>query len=151
MSQNSLTKFDQPLQIELRPSRQLGRVSLLIHLLAGIAWLPLALPVACKIAVLAIIAGHAGYFHRLQIAAKSRYSVSAISWDSARGWQVYNPVNGWQGAELRLPVLVNAHLLAARFRLSRFHFCNTIVVSDRLDADKFRRLRVRLLQSARGH
>jgi hypothetical protein len=151
MSQTSLTKFDQPLRIELQPSRLLARLSLLIHLLAGMAWLVVSAPFACKLALWLIIGSHACYFHRLQIAATSGSSVAGISWDRSRGWQVYNPVRGWQTANLQLPVLVNPRWLAARFRVSGFRCYSAVIVGDRLAEDKFRRLRVRLLQSARGH
>ena len=151
MSQTSLTKFDQPLQIDLQPSRQLARLSLVFHLLGGLAWLLVTAPIACKLAALLLIGSHACYFHHLQIAATRAASVSGISWDKARGWQVYNPVTGWQVAELQTPVFVSARLVAVRFRISGFRCCNAVIVADRLAGDKFRRLRVRLLQSSRGH
>ena len=151
MSQTSLTKFDQPLQIELQPSRRLARLSLVAHLLVGLAWILVTLPVAYKLAALLFIGGHARYFHRLQIAADSASSVSGIAWDRRRGWRVYNPVKGWQTAALQMPVFVSPRLVAARFRVSRFRCYSAVVVDDRLTGDKFRRLRVRLLQSTRGH
>ena len=151
MSQISLPKFDQPLQIELQPSRRLARLSLVAHLLGGLAWILVTLPVAYKLAALLFIAGHARYFHRLQIAADCASSVSGIAWDSTRGWRVHNPVKGWQTAALQKPVFVSHRLVAARFRVSRFRCYSAVVVDDRLTGDKFRRLRVRLLQSTRGH
>lgn len=151
MSQTSLTKFDQPLQIELLPSRQLSSLSLAVHLLGGLAWSLVTLPVVYKLAVLMAIGGHARYFHHLQIEAKKASSVSGITWDKMRGWRVCNPVSGWQAAELQMPVFVSARLVAVRFRVSRFRCCSAVIVGDRLAGDKFRRLRVRLLQSARGH
>jgi hypothetical protein len=151
MSQISLTKFDQPLQIELEPSRQLARLSLVVHMLGGLAWLLVTFPVIYKLAALIFISGHARYFHQLQIAANSASSVSGIAWDKKRGWRVYNPAKGWQTAVLQMPVCVTPRLVAARFRVSRFRCCSAVIVGDRLAGDKFRRLRVRLLQSTRGH
>jgi hypothetical protein len=151
MSPTSLTKFDQPLQIELQASRMLARLSLLVHLLAGLAWLLVTLPVPGKLAALLLIIVHAYYFHRLQITANGASSISRIAWDSSRGWWVYNPVTGWQTAVLQLPVCVSAGLVAVRFRVTGRRCCSAVIVGDRLEADKFRRLRVRLLQSARGH
>ncbi len=151
MSPTSLTKFDQPLQIELQPSRVLARLSVLIHLLAGGAWLFVSVPVAGKLTVLLLIVLHAHYFHRIQITANSASSVSAVAWDRVRGWRVHNPVNGWQKAVVQMPVYVSARLVAARFHVGGLRCCSTVIVADRLDSDKFRRLRVRLLQSAREH
>ena len=151
MSPISLTKFDQPLRIELQPSRKLARLSLLVHLLAGLAWLLVTLPVAGKLAAVLLIIVHAYYFHRLQITANGASSISRIAWDRSRGWCVYNPVTGWQTAVVQMPVYVTAGLVAVRFRVSGCRCCSAVIVGDRLEADKFRRLRVRLLQSARGH
>jgi len=135
----------------LQPSRQLARLSLVIHLLGAVAWLLVSSPVVLKLTALIFIGIHALHFHRLQIAARGVTTVSGITWDKTRGWQVCNPVSGWQVAELQKPVFVSARLVAARFRVSRFRCCNAVVVSDRLSGDKFRRLRVRLIQSAREY
>lgn len=151
MSHNSLTKFEQPLQIELQPSRRMARFSLLLHLLAVLLWFLLSLPIGYKLLALACIAGHARYFHLLQIAAVRASSVTGITWDGRRGWRVYNPVKGWQSATLHTPIFVHSRLIAARFRVARLVSCSAIVISDRLTGEEFRRLRVRLLQSAREH
>ena len=150
MSHNLLTKFEQPLQIELQPSRQLARLSLLVHLLGALLWLLVSLPTGYKLLVLLFIAGHAWHFYRLQSVAIRKSSVSGISWDGRRGWRIYNPAKGWQSAALHTPVFVHSRLVAARFRVAKFRSCSAVIVSDRLASEEFRRLRVRLLQSARA-
>lgn len=150
MSHNLLTKFEQPLQVELQPSRLMARLSLLTYLSGALLWFLVTLPIGYKALVLLCIAGHARHFYLLQIAAVRASSVSGISWDGRRGWRIYNPVKGWQSARPHTPVFVHSRLIAARFRVGRFSSCSAIIVNDRLTTEEFRRLRVRLLQSARA-
>ncbi len=146
-----LTKFDQPLQVELQPSPLMLRLSLLAHLSGVLLWSLLSVAIGFKLLVLLCIAGHALYFYRLQITAVGASSISAIAWDMRRGWRVHNPVIGWQPALMLTPVFVHSRLVAARFRVGRFRSCSAVILHDRLPDEAFRRLRVRLLQSAREH
>jgi len=100
--------------------------------------------------LLALTGAHLVYFLRRQVAATADGAISAISWDKQRGWRVCAPPGGWQAARPLMPVVVTAPLAVVRFRVSNRRACSAVIVGDRLGADDFRRLRVRLLQAARG-
>jgi hypothetical protein len=148
MSNNSLTKFDRPLQVELKPSPQLAVFSGLIHLLAAIsvAFTP-QLPVL-RLLLPVLVLAHFGYFIRHQVTARSRLAVKAIAWDRQRGWRVANAAGDWRPVRPGFPVFVSFRLVVVRFRVSAFRSRSAVIVADRLSDHEFRRLRVRLLQSA---
>jgi hypothetical protein len=147
MSYNSLTRFGQPLRIELHASRLLAAGGGLLHALAAAACLLAQLPLPVSVLLMALTATHYGYFLRRQAGAHAGRAVGALAWDDRRGWRVCCASDGWQAARLRIPVFVTASLVIVRFRLGSGRTCSVIVVADRLPADAFRRLRVRLLQS----
>jgi hypothetical protein len=78
-------------------------------------------------------------------------AICALSWDAARGWRIRQARGDWIGADPVLPVFVSHRLVAVRFRTGRFAYRNLLVVGQRCAADEFRRLRVRLIQSAYGN
>jgi hypothetical protein len=149
MSDNSLTKFGQPLRIEFGPSRRLAQAAAVIHVLAAVACLPATLPLLLRLLLAVASAAHFVWFLRRQASAKTGAAIRAIAWDSARGWRVRCPGADWQTARLLVPVFVSASLVVMRFRPAAGRTCSAIVVADRLPADDFRRLRLRLLQSTR--
>jgi len=142
-----LTRFGQPLRVELRASRLLAGGGGLLHALAAIACLLARLPLPVGVLLTALTATHYGYFLRRQASARAGWAVGALAWDERRGWTVRCVRGGWQTARLRIPVFVTASLVIVRFRLGSGRTCSAMVVADRLPADAFRRLRVRLLQS----
>ncbi len=147
MSYNSLTRFERPLRLELGASPLLARVAAAVHLLAGAACLLASLPGALRWALAAASALHYGWFVRRQCRATTSRAVSGIAWDRQRGWTVRCGESGWRGAQLLSPVFVSLPLVILRFRVSGGARCSALVVADRLDAEGFRRLRLRVLQS----
>ena len=150
MSHNSLRKFDQPLRVELRPSRILLLVLASLYLLAVLAWWCVPLSTLARLLLTALLAGHFFHLYRVHIAATSVVSVQALSWDRVRGWRLRGPDAVWLRADMLLPVFVSYRLAAVRFRTSRFKTRTVVLSADRLSVKDFRRLRVRLLQSAHG-
>ena len=148
MSHDSLTKFDQPLRAELRPSRVLLSGFGLAYLLVALVWLWVPLTWPSRLTVLVLLAGHFVLLYGLHIRPSRRRAVRALSWDLARGWRLRCPGGQWCPARLLLPAFVSHRLVAVRFRVGRFSTRRVVVVADRLSEDDFRRLRVRLLQSA---
>lgn len=147
MSYNSLTRFARPLQIELGPSRLLAAAGGLLHALAAASCLlaPVELPWKLLLVILSVV--HYGYFLHRQASARSGRAISAVAWDRRRGWRVCCAGGDWQAAQLKVPTFVSASLVILRFRPLTGRSCSAMVVADRLPADDFRRLRVRLLQS----
>jgi hypothetical protein len=148
MSQDSLTKFDQPLRAELRPSKVLLSAFGLAYLSVALVWLWVPLSWPGRLTVLVLLAGHFVLLYGLHIKPSRRRAVCALSWDSARGWRLRCRGGQWCPARLLLPAFVSYRLVAVRFRVGRFSCRRVVVVADRLSEDDFRRLRVRLLQSA---
>jgi len=145
-----LTKSEQPLQIELRPAWRLAAVAGFIHLLSAgsIVLLPAFYGLRFLLPVLLLV--HFGYFIRRKVIGTTRKAVRMIAWDRQRGWRVANAAGDWQRVHPDLPVFVSYKLVVVRFRISAFRSRSAIVVAERLSDDDFRRLRVRLIQSAKG-
>jgi len=148
MSHNSLTKFDQPLLAELQASRLLLLALGAIYALAALVclWVPLSWP--GRLLLFAVLGGHFVLLYRLHVKPLLRCAVQALSWDAVRGWRLHCHGGEWCPAQLLTPAFVSCRLVAVRFRVGRFSTRTVVVVADRLDENDFRRLRVRLLQTA---
>ncbi len=147
MSQDSSNRFERPLRVELRPSRLLLWVALALYLAAAVAALRTPVPGALA----ALLGLHFGYLYCTHIANCLPSAVCALSWDVTRGWRIRQARGDWLPAIPLPPVFVTWRLVAVRFRTGRFACRTALVVAERCDADDFRRLRVRLLQSAYGN
>jgi hypothetical protein len=147
MSHNSSRKFDRPLRIELRSSPRLLRGCLALYLVAGLSCL--SAPVPGVLLVLLVL--HFCHLYCTHIRMCVPTAICALSWDAARGWRIRQARGDWIGADPVLPVFVSHRLVAVRFRTGRFAYRNLLVVGQRCAADEFRRLRVRLIQSAYGN
>jgi len=150
MSQKSLTTFDQPLQVELQSSFLLLAVLLPPYALTALAWLWVPLDAAVCVILYGLLAGHFLYLYLLHCKPLLRSAVRALAWDSAGGWRV-RCAGEWLPATLVTPVFISYRLVAVRFRVGRRLTRRVVVVGDRMEGDDFRRLRVRLLQSANGN
>ncbi len=149
MSRILYTRFDRPLHLELGDSPLLLKASLFLHLAGLCAWVVAPLPLVWRLSAVSVLVFQFWRLHRLHVRPTAVHAVRSLHWASETGWKLKTAV-GWRPAELCHPYYVTAWLVAARFRTGRFHRVTAIVVSDRTDADNFRRLRVRLLQCARG-
>jgi len=142
-------RFDRPLHLELGDSPLLLKAFLFLHLAGIFAWVVASLPLVWRLAAVSVLLLQFWRLHRLHVQPAAAHAVRALRWMPETGWQIKTLV-GWRQAELCHPFYVTAWLVTARFRTSRFRRVTAIVVGDRTDADNFRRLRVRLLQCARG-
>ena len=150
MSHNSLTRFDQPLQVEPETSRLLLTVAATLYGLAAVAWWCTPTPLPVRLAVSIVLILHFIYLYRVHISVTPASAVQTLDWNPLRGWRLCGGDGQWFDAQLLLPVFVTHRLVAVRFRVGRFDTRSLVVVGDRLSGDDFRRLRVRLLQSAHG-
>jgi hypothetical protein len=147
MSYDSLTRFDQPLRVELRSSRLLTAAAAAVHALAAFSCLLTPLHPAAQLLLIALLLGHFVWFLRRQVNATIGRAIAVIAWDKRRGWQLRAPSGHWWPASLVLPVFVTARLVIVRLRVPGIGTHSAVIVPDRLGVDAFRRLRVRLLQS----
>lgn len=150
MSLNLWNKFDRPLHLELGYSPRLLKVLVFLQLAGISAWVFVPLSPALRLAVVSILLIQFWYLRRIHVRPTARQAVRAVYWASEAGWRV-RTAGGWRRATLCHPYYVTAQLVAVRFRIDRLRHVTVIVVSDRTDADSFRRLRVRLLQCAHGN
>lgn len=150
MSHNLLNKFDQPLRVDLGASRRLLLVGGTLHgaALAFCVWAPLPPLPTITVSVLLVI--HFLYVYCFHIDPCHPLAIESLSWDATRGWRIGRRQGGWQTATVVSPAFVSHHLVAVRFRTGALCTRRVVLVSDRLDRDEFRRIRVRLLQSANG-
>jgi signal transduction histidine kinase len=146
MSHNSSKRFDQPLVIELAPSRQLLLACLALYLSAALLCLWARLSFALQV----LLALHFCYVYCIHIGMCLPMAIRAVSWDAVRGWRIRQARGDWLPAEPMLPVFVSYRLVALRFRCGRLCYRSLLVMAQRCAADDFRRLRVRLIQSAHG-
>ena len=147
MSYDSLTRFDQPLRIELRFSWLLTAIAATLHALAATSCLLASLHHGWQLLIIALLSGHFVRFMRRQVTAKVGNAIGAIDWDRQRGWRLRRASGEWGRARLALPVFVTLHLVIVRFRVAGVGTHSAVIVADRIHPDEFRRLRVRLLQS----
>ena len=150
MLHSSLTKFDQPLQVEPEASRLLLTVVAALYSVAAIAWWCTPLPFVVRFAASSILLLHFTHLYRVHLSVTPVSAVQTLSWNPLRGWRLRGGDGQWFDARLLLPVFVTRRLVAVRFRVGRFDTRSVVVASDCLAGDEFRRLRVRLLQSAHG-
>ena len=148
MSYDSLTRFDQPLRVELRFSRWLAGAAAALHALAAVSCLLVPLHRGWQLLIIALLGGHFVRFVRRQVTATVARAIAVITWDRQRGWRLRGTPGDWRSARLVLPVFVTAQLVVVRFRVPGRGVHSAMIVADRLGTDEFRRLRVRLLQSA---
>jgi len=148
MSHNSSKKFDQPLLLELQPSPVVLLVLGVVYALTALVWLWVPLDWPGRLALFSLLGGHFVFLYRLHVKPLQRVAVQALRWDAVRGWRLRCHRGEWLPAQLLTPAFVSYRLVAVRFRVGRFSTRTVVVVADRLDEDLFRRLRVRLLQSA---
>lgn len=149
MSHNSLTGFDRPLLVELQASRISLSVLVALYALAAFAWLWVPLEWLDRVVLYSLLGAHFIYLYRLHIRMSASTAVLALSWDRERGWRIRSR-DGWSKVDLCMPAFVTYRLVALRFKVGRIKTRRVIIVYDRIAADDFRRLRVRLLQSAYG-
>jgi hypothetical protein len=146
MSHNSSNAFDRPLLVELAPSPVMLRAAYGAYLAAALLCLTGLAPTL----LLVPLGAHFVWLHGVHLKTWLPGAVSAVSWDSERGWRLRFARGHWVAAKLAVPVFVSRHLTAVRFRCAGFRRRAVLVTWDRCDADDFRRLRVRLIESAHG-
>jgi hypothetical protein len=150
MSHNSSPEFDRPLQVELQTSRLLLGAALLLYLAALLSCVWAPLPGAWRAGLCGLLCLHFVFVYRRHIVGRAPQAVCGLAWDVQRGWRIRGPRGDWQQAGLCTPVFVSHRLAVARFRTGRRRSRSVMLVADRAGVEDFRRLRVRLIQSAHG-
>lgn len=147
MSHNLSRKFDRPLRVELGASGLLLSWALALYLGAALLCLWAPLPGVLLLA----LGAHFAYLYCLHVRRCLPFAVRAVSWDAARGWRLRQARGDWLAVTPLVPLFVSYRLVAVRFRCGRCSRRSLLVAAHSCPADDFRRLRVRLIQSAHGH
>lgn len=150
MSPNLYNKFDRPLCLEFRPSRILQLSIGLTHLAALVSLMLASLQSVALAALAILVIANALYLYACYTSMAMPASIRKLGWSPAQGWRLPQRDGESLPLSLREPLFVSRHLLVARFASHRYRHHSLLVVADSLNADDFRRLRVRLLQCANG-
>jgi len=132
--------------VELGPSRLLLQAGLALYLAAAVLCLWSPLPGALA----ALLVLHFCFVYCLHVRRCLPFAVRAVSWDAVRGWRIRSARGQWLAVSPVPPVFVSYRLVAVRLRCGRFRRRSLLVVAGSCPVDDFRRLRVRLIQSAHG-
>ena len=135
-----MNRFQGPVQISLLPSRWLQRVLLTLHVLVGCTLL-LAYPMSgMRNFLLLAVAAHLPWSLR----AARRVAITGLELDAAQRWHVLFCDGRSLVARLTAAAWVSPYLTTLDFVCADGSKRQVLLLPDMLDADAFRRLRVRL-------
>ena len=138
-------KYATPLHLEPRPSRRLGRLLAAIHATA-LGILPLSQLPPPAIAVIApFIVYSYLHHHRLQVRRRAARAITALRWDAGNHWRLHLRSGNTVAAYLLPRVFLQPWLVILHFRTEQGRTASVVLLSDMLEPDDFRKLRVRLL------
>jgi len=147
----SSKKYAAPLQLEIRPSRILLVVLLLLHLSAIVILITLPMPAILMFVlsiVLILIGAHLMSLHALR---SSEKAVTKIIWDANDEWLLSGSARQNVKVDLLGDSYVHPKLTILRFKEPDKMWSNSVVLlKDNIDENDFRRLRVRLNLSRSG-
>jgi hypothetical protein len=134
-----------PLRLEPGVSRRLGRFLALSHGVA-LAVLPFCGLPPLPVAALALgVALSWLRSRRREVQRRDPDSIASLVWEEGNRWRLTLRSGRETGATLRPFVFMQPWLLILHFRRDDGHCARLVLLPDMLDADSFRRLRVRLL------
>ncbi len=132
-----------PLVIVLKPSRILAVILLIAHAVSGVLILMLPLALWLKLVGIAIIVLASFYYVRRYALLRTPTAVRELRMLSDGKLEIFR--SDWQSAELVGEQFVHPMLTIIRCRTETSRWPVSIVIlSDMLDAESFRALRVRL-------
>lgn len=136
----SLPVYGEPLELNIRPSRQAASLVLAIHLTAAVvtAQLPLNFlsHLVILLAILVSLVWNGVMFRRR--------TPKRLMWSREQGWRITDRNDVTHNMELLPQAYVGSWLLVAHFRSSRGKRRAVMLARDSCSADGLRRLRVML-------
>jgi len=133
--------YASPLVLEPGRSRYLIGYLVVTHALAlSVLAGPLNLPLALRL----ILAGVVVYSFVRQLSRRRPYR---LIWEADGEWQLLFENGNEYTGQLRPDSYVSTLLVILRFQRERGGQCSVVILPDMLDAESFRRLRVRLYQT----
>ncbi len=130
-------KHEPSLLLELKPSRRLKRLLVVMHALAMASSIANALPVAVKLALLAGI-----YLHLRFILKRLKSERHKIKHTEASGWELSDG-NDFESIQILNSTVISLFAIFLHFNKDA-HRQSVVIVNDALSEDDYRRLIVRL-------
>ena len=130
-------KHEPPLQLELKPSKQLKRLLVVMHVLAMGASFANALPLAVKLVLLSGLIIHLAYMFR-----HLSDRVCKIKQTEAFGWELADS-NDFEAIQILESTVITTFAIFLHF-IKNTHKCSLLIVNDALTEDEYRRFIVRL-------
>lgn len=133
------------LRVILKPSAYLATALAAVHVAAAATLLPLDLPAWAKLALAITIAASLANALWRHAFLKARYALTGIELGEADRASVETRDGRWHDARVLPTTYVSPLLSVLNVRLEdRMFTRHMLIVADNVDADDFRRLRVRL-------
>ena len=132
------------LRLEVQPSRLLLRIQFLVH---GLALMVLAYPLGVPIWVRGLLFGGLVASLLFTLRSDALTGVRELLLDGGNQWFWRRADGVLEALRLRNDSWLGTHLSVLRFDREAGRTMNVIILPDSLDADSFRRLRVRLRQA----
>jgi toxin CptA len=139
----SAQRLRPPLVIRPRVSSLLAVYVGLSHGAAAAAVVPLPWPWPLRLALISLIAAHAGAIVWVRLLARAPWSIRVAVHGDA-GWKVVLGDGRVKEARLASATYVGVRLVILSFRIDRRHRQSLVLLPDALEAPLLRRLRVRL-------
>ncbi len=130
-------KYEPPLQVELKPSKQLKHLLVVMYVLAMGASFANALPLAVKLALLSALAMHLVFMLR-----RLNDGLCKIKQTEAFGWELSDG-NGFESIQILGSTVITTFAIFLHF-LKNTQKCSLLIVNDALTEDEYRRFIVRL-------
>ncbi len=134
-----------PLHVRIGPSRRLTGLLVLVHVAAWAVLYPLAFPATLKLALAAAIVASGVHSVLKTALLRSRHAIVALEIDN-EGMKVRERGTGqWRACRVLGTTFVSNHLTVLNLELVKSgKIRHVVLLSDNVDRDDFRRLRVRL-------
>ena len=143
----SLNKSEQSLHIEPKRSRQLAFLLLMLHGLAMVVIVNLAMDAWVTAAVAIGIIGFMVTTWHIYVSGTSKKSIKVLVWDADGQWTVITENRKSHKAELLPSTYVYPHIIVLQFLGDNRQKYSTIIMPDSIGDNLYRRLLVRLRHS----
>ena len=136
----SLPAYGEPLEINIRPSRQVASLLLAIHLTAAVVISQLPMPLSSRVIILAAILVSLAWNGMLFW----RRTPKRLMWSLEQGWRITDRKGLTRNMELLPQAYLGNFFLVAHFRADGKKRHSVMLARDSCSADGLRRLRVML-------
>jgi hypothetical protein len=132
--------FKRSLKLYLKPSKNINRGLVVVHLLvASIMLLTLGLTLVLTLSLSAIIASY-WYFYRWHVAQSLKKSIIEVSLNALGCWSLRTISTKYDNVTLLSNSFISQYLIILNFRISPRRTYTALIVKSELGENKFRHL-----------